>query len=206
MAFAQPRFHAFSLPTQRMANQSKKRRSKSRTAEFAAHDGEMSVSGNESPGISDIQQVIVETPRGSRNKYKLDEQTGRIKLSKVMPEGMVFPFDFGYFPETKGEDGDPLDALVLSDEPTFPGCQIACRLVGVLLAQQKEKTKDVRNDRIVAIAEASVLYSEVKQLGDPSPVLLKQIDDFFVNYQRVRDIEVTPLGHGGPERAKHLLE
>jgi inorganic pyrophosphatase len=159
-----------------------------------------------STGISDIQQVVVETPRGSRNKYKLDEQTGRIKLSKIMPEGMVFPFDFGYFPATKGEDGDPLDVLVLSDEPTFPGCQIACRLVGVLLAQQKEKTKNVRNDRIVAIAEASVLYSEVKQLGDLSPVLLKQIDDFFVNYQRVRNIEVTPLGHDGPERAKQLLE
>jgi inorganic pyrophosphatase len=164
------------------------------------------MSGNESPGISDIQQVIVETPGGSRNKYKLDEQTGRIKLSKVMPEGMVFPFDFGYFPDTKGEDGDPLDVLVLSDEPTFPGCQITCRLIGVLLAQQKEKTKEVRNDRIVAIAEASVLYSEVKQLGDLSPVLLKQIDDFFVNYQRVRDIEVTPLGHDGPECAKQLLE
>jgi inorganic pyrophosphatase len=95
---------------------------------------------------------------------------------------------------------------VLSDEPTFPGCQVACRLVGVLLAHQKEKTKDVRNDRIVAIAEASVLYSKVKQGGDLSPVLLKQIDDFFVNYQRVRDIEVTPLGHDGPERAKLLLE
>jgi len=175
-------------------------------AEFAAHDGEMSMSGNGSTGISDIQQVVVETPRGSRNKYKLDEQTGQIKLSKVMPEGMVFPFDFGYFPGTKGEDGDPLDVLVLSDEPTFPGCQIACRLVGGQLAQQKDKTKDVRNDRIVAIAEASVLYSEVKQLGDLSPFLLKQIDDFFVNYQRVRDIEVTPLGHDGPEHAKQLLE
>ena len=79
-------------------------------------------------------------------------------------------------------------------------------MVGGQLAQQKDKTKDVRNDRIVAIAEASVLYSEVKQLGDLSPFLLKQIDDFFVNYQRVRDIEVTPLGHDGPEHAKQLLE
>jgi inorganic pyrophosphatase len=79
-------------------------------------------------------------------------------------------------------------------------------LVGVMLARQKEKIKEVRNDRIVAIAEASVLYSEVKQLGDLSPVLLKQIDEFFVNYQRVRDIAVTPLGHDGPDRAKQLLE
>jgi inorganic pyrophosphatase len=66
-------------------------------------------------------QVVVETPRGSRNKYKFDERTGRMKLSKVMPEGMVFPYDFGFFPETRGEDGDPLDVLILCDEPTFPG-------------------------------------------------------------------------------------
>jgi inorganic pyrophosphatase len=64
-------------------------------------------------------QVLVETPRGCRNKYKLDEETGRMKLSKVMPEGMVFPYDFGLFPGTEGDDGDPLDVLILHDEPTF---------------------------------------------------------------------------------------
>jgi inorganic pyrophosphatase len=71
--------------------------------------------GNVSP-----VQAIVETPRGGRNKYKLDEETGRMKLSKVMPEGMVFPYDFGFFPGTKGDDGDPVDVLILNDEPTFP--------------------------------------------------------------------------------------
>jgi inorganic pyrophosphatase len=96
----------------------------------------MSAKKSQRPGVLDVEQVVVETPRGDRNKYKLDEQTGRFKLSKVMPEGMVFPFDFGYFPETKGEDGDPLDVLVLSDEPTSPGCLIDCRLIGVMLARQ----------------------------------------------------------------------
>lgn len=159
-----------------------------------------------SDGVSAHEQVVVETPRGSRNKYKLDESTGRFKLSKVMPEGMVFPFDFGYFPETKSEDGDPLDVLLLSDEPTFPGCQIDCRLIGVLLARQKDKDKEVRNDRIVAVAEASVIHSEVMQLEDLSPIVLKQVEDFFVNYQRVREIEVIPLGREGPDSAKQLLE
>jgi inorganic pyrophosphatase len=64
--------------------------------------------------------MVVETPRGNHNKYKYDEQTGRIKLSKVMPEGLMFPYDFGFFPQTRSEDGDPLDVLILSDEPTFP--------------------------------------------------------------------------------------
>lgn len=77
--------------------------------------------------------AIIETPRGSRNKYKLDEKSGRYKLSKIMPEGMVFPFGFGFFPGTCADDGDPLDVLVLCDEPTFPGCEIDCRLAGVLL-------------------------------------------------------------------------
>jgi len=104
-------------------------------------------------------QVLVETPRGCRNKYKLDEETGRMKLSKVMPEGMVFPYDFCLFPGTEGDDGDPPDVLVLHDEPTFPGCQIDCRLIGVLRAHQKDANgKEGRNDRVIAVAEASAIW------------------------------------------------
>jgi inorganic pyrophosphatase len=84
--------------------------------------------------------------------------------------------------------------LALTDEPTFPGCQIDCRLIGALLARQKDKDKEVRNDCIVAAAEASVVYSDV----DLSSIVLKQIiEDFFVDYQRVRQIEVIPLGREG---------
>jgi inorganic pyrophosphatase len=154
------------------------------------------------------EQVVIETPRGSRNKYKLDEETGRIKLSKVMPEGMVFPYDFGFFPDTASEDGDPLDVLVLCDEPTFPGCQIDCRLAGVLLARQKDKGKSEskRNDRIIAVAEASLLFAGVRELADLPPAVLQQIEDFCVNYQKVRQVEVTPLGREGPDGAKRLLD
>jgi inorganic pyrophosphatase len=155
-----------------------------------------------------IVPVVIETPRGSRNKYKLDEKSGRFKLSKIMPEGMVFPFDFGFFPGTRAEDGDPLDALVLSDESTFPGCQIDCRLAGVLLARQVDKgqTRSKRNDRIVAIAQASLLFAEVNELADLPSIVMQQVEDFFVNYQKVREVEVTPLGREGPESAKRILE
>jgi inorganic pyrophosphatase len=157
---------------------------------------------------SEIVPVVIETPRGSRNKYKLDEKSGRFRLSKIMPEGMVFPFDFGFFPGTRAEDGDPLDVLVLCEEPTFPGCQIDCRLAGVLLTRQVDKgdTRSKRNDRLVGIAQASVLFAAVRELADLSPVLLQQVEDFFVNYQKVRDVEVTPLGREGPESAKRILE
>jgi inorganic pyrophosphatase len=151
-------------------------------------------------------EVIVETPRGCRNKYKFDEETGSMKLSKVMPEGMVFPYDFGFFPNTKGEDGDPIDVMVLSDEPTFPGCQIDCRLIGLIRAEQKNANgKQNRNDRLVAIAEASMLFANVKELDDLEPKLLKQIEDFFVNYQKVRDVEVKLLGRGNSAEAMQKL-
>jgi inorganic pyrophosphatase len=152
-------------------------------------------------------QVLVETPRGCRNKYKLDEDTGRMKLSKVMPEGMVFPYDFGLFPGTEADDGDPLDVLILHDEPTFPGCQIECRLIGVLRAHQKDANgKEGRNDRVIAVAEASVLYASINELADVEPKVVKQIEDFFVNYQKVRDVEITLMGRGGSGEAKQKLE
>lgn len=150
--------------------------------------------------------IVVETPRGNHNKYKYDEKTGRMKLSKVMPEGMMFPYDFGYFPETKTEDGDPLDVLILSDEGTFPGCQIDCRLIGVIKAEQTQEGKQSRNDRLIAVAEASVLYSGVHEISDLEAAVLKQIEDFFVNYQKVRDIQYKITAREGSQSAGEVLE
>jgi inorganic pyrophosphatase len=155
---------------------------------------------------SETLQVIIETPRNSRNKYKFDEKTGRMKLSKVMPEGMMFPYDFGFVPGTKAEDGDPLDVLVLSDEPMFPGCEVECRLVGVIKALQKEKGKQNRNDRIIAVAAGSILYANIKTLSDLESGVLTQIEAFFTNYQKVRNIEFKVVERGGPPGALELLE
>jgi len=149
--------------------------------------------------------AIVETPRGSRNKYKFDEKSGRLKLSKVMPEGMIFPYDFGFVPDTEGDDGDPLDVLLLSDASTFPGCAVDCRLIGVLEAEQTEAGKTYRNDRILAVAEVSVLYAEVEELSDLDATLLHQIEDFFVNYQKVRDVGYRVIGREGSRAAHELL-
>jgi inorganic pyrophosphatase len=151
--------------------------------------------------------TIVETPRGSRNKYKWNEESGRLELSKVMPQGMVFPYDFGFFPHTRAEDGDPLDVLILNEEPTFPGCQIDCRLVGVILARQRDKDKKEKtNHRLVAVARASVVYGGVRELTDLEPAHLKQIVDFFVNYQKVREVEVELMGRRDSRAAWKILE
>jgi inorganic pyrophosphatase len=150
-------------------------------------------------------QAIIETPKGSRSKFKFDAAARSFKLSKVLPEGMVFPYDFGYLPSTKAEDGDPLDVLVLTDEPLFSGCLVDCRLLGVIEAEQEEGGKKARNDRLIAAASASLLYSEMNSLEDLNPIVLKEIQDFFVNYQRVRGVAVTILGRKGPEQARKLI-
>jgi len=149
--------------------------------------------------------VIVETPKGSRNKLKYDSARRMYKLSKVMPEGMVFPYDFGFVPGTKAEDGDPLDVLLLTDEPLFPGCVVDSRMVGVIELEQEAEGKKTRNDRLVAVPQVSLLYSEIRDLAGLNPTVLGQIEAFFVNYQKVRDIEVTILDRRGPDRALEIL-
>jgi inorganic pyrophosphatase len=122
-----------------------------------------------------------------------------------MPEGMVFPYDFGFVPSTKAEDGDPLDVLVLTDEPLFSGCLVECMLIGALKAEQKEEGHKNRNDRLIAVATQSLLYSETRTLKDLNPKLLEQIEAFFVNYQKVRKIEVKILGHADSTEALRIL-
>src|SRR3954471_14147255 len=101
---------------------------------------------------SDIIHAVIETPQGSRNKYKYDEESGLFILKKVLPAGSQFPYSFGFIPKTLAEDGDPLDVLVLADEPVPVGCIVPCRLIGVLRAEQGKGHRMTRNDRLIAVA------------------------------------------------------
>ena len=102
-------------------------------------------------GKSGYLNVIIETPKGSRNKFKYNEDHGLFMFDKALPIGQSFPFDFGFLPSTIGEDGDPLDALVLTHEPTFVGCLVVSKLLGVIEANQTADGKTNRNDRFVAV-------------------------------------------------------
>src|SRR5690349_8339579 len=133
-------------------------------------------------GKKDVVQIVIETPRGSRNKYAFDEKQRVFMLKKVLPEGMVFPHDFGFIPSTKAEDGDPLDVLILMDQPAFPGCVIDARLVGVIEGEQSEGGKTTRNDRLIAVCNASHTHSNIKSLNDLNESLLGEVEKFFVNY------------------------
>ena len=156
------------------------------------------------PGAAQVP-VVIETPKGSRNKLKYDPGKRAYKLSKVMPEGMVFPYDFGFVPGTKADDGDPLDVLLLTDAPLFPGCLVDCALIGVIEAEQQEEGETERNDRLIAVARAALLYSGIENIADLNPLVLKQIEEFFVNYQKVRNVKVKILGHRGRDQALQIL-
>jgi inorganic pyrophosphatase len=151
--------------------------------------------------------VIIETPKGSRNKFKFEPKQHLFKLSKILPQGMMFPFDFGFVPSTKAEDGDPLDVLVLIEEPTFPGCILECALIGVTEAEQHEQNgKSNRNDRLIAAARQSLLYSDLVEIDDLNETILKQIEAFFVNYQRLRNVEVEIISRQGSHRAFEIVQ
>jgi inorganic pyrophosphatase len=150
--------------------------------------------------------VIVDTPKDSRNKYKYDEPLGLFELRHVLPVGASFPFDFGFVPSTRGEDGDPLDVLVLMDEPAFVGCLVPARLLGVIEAEQTEEGKTMRNDRLIAVAALSQTHKEVRSLDQLSPTLLGEIEHFFVSYNAQRGRQFKPLGRHGPGRAEALIE
>jgi inorganic pyrophosphatase len=153
------------------------------------------------PTIPSSIDVIIETPKGSRNKFKYDPTTRMFKLSKVLPQGRMFPYDFGFVPSTIGGDGDPIDVLVPMDEPTFPGCLLECRLIGVMEAEQEEKQQNKkRNDRLLAVAVQSFLYSEITHIRELNPTLLKQIEAFLSITRRLEEyVSLSWLARDPPQ-------
>jgi inorganic pyrophosphatase len=155
---------------------------------------------------SGLLNVVVDTPKGSRNKYKYDEKQGLFRLSKILPLGASFPFDFGFIPSTEAEDGDPLDVLVLMDEPAFSGCVVPARLIGVIEAEQTQDGRTVRNDRLVAVAETPYNPPEFHSLEDLSEQRLAEMEHFFVSYNAMEGRKFRPIGRHGPEQAEKRVE
>jgi inorganic pyrophosphatase len=159
------------------------------------------------PKNATIVNAVIETPGGSRNKFKYDEKLGFFALSGVLPEGMVFPHAFGFVPRTRAADGDPEDILILMDEPTFTGCVVATRLLGVMEAEQTEQGKKTeRNDRLIAVAAHSRDYSEMQNLDDLNSNMIKEIEQFFVTYNKEKGKKFRVLRWRGPRQAFKLVK
>jgi inorganic pyrophosphatase len=149
--------------------------------------------------------VIVDTPRGSRNKYKFDPELAVFKLSRVLPAGMSFPFDFGSIPGTCAEDGDALDILVLTEAPLFAGCLVLVHLVGVIRATQKEGRTTIRNDRLIGAVETPVNKPVIRDIHDLSAEILRDIEHFFRSYNQAQGRQFSIEGRAGARAAQGLL-
>ncbi len=134
--------------------------------------------------------VVVEIPRGSRNKYELDKQTGMFRLDRVLYSAVHYPGDYGFFPRTYAQDDDPLDALVMVSVPTFPGCVIDVRPIGIF----RMTDKDEMDEKVLCVPAKDPLYAEYRNLSDVPPHFLKEVEHFFSVYKDLEGGRVHPLG------------
>jgi inorganic pyrophosphatase len=150
----------------------------------------------------DLVEIVVEIPRGSRNKYEFDERTGVFRLDRVLSSAVFYNFDYGFIEDTRAGDGDHTDALLIIDEPTFPGCRVWARPVGVL-----EMRDDKGDDyKVLCVAEGDPNQAHVEKLEDVRPHRLVEIEHFFQTYQLLEDKTVDVLGWRSLDRAREILE
>ena len=150
--------------------------------------------------------AIIETPKGRRNKFDYSEKYGLFELGGLLPEGLSFPYDFGFIPRTRGDDGDPLDVMVLMEEPAHIGCLLQVRILGVLIADQTEGKKSVSNNRLLGAAIHSYEHGELANIDEVNKSILDQVEEFFVSYNKSRGKTYMPKGRHGPKRAARLIE
>jgi len=145
--------------------------------------------------------AVVEIPRGSRNKYEYDPATGSIRLDRVLFSSVHYPGDYGFIDETRCDDGDPLDVLILVEEPTFPGCRVRVRPIGVLFMRD-ETSEDAK---ILGVPVADPRFAEVNDLGDLPHHWLAEVENFFQTYKSLEGGQVTTEGWKGAAEAARVL-
>lgn len=150
--------------------------------------------------------AIIETPKGCRNKFDYDPDSNLFMLGGLLPEGMMFPFDFGFVPSTLGDDGDPLDIMILMDAPAHVGCLIDVRIIGVIEAKQTEHGKTKKNDRLIGVAVHSYDHQDVESIDQVSKDLLNQVEEFFISYNKQRGKKFKVTRTAGPKSAIAYLK
>lgn len=140
-----------------------------------------------------VVRVIVEIPKGRRSKFELDEETGIFKLDRYLYSSSHYPGDYGFSPRTTAEDGDSLDALVMVNEPTFTGCLIESRIVGIFMMNDRGKA----DHKILCLPHRDPLFAECQQLDDVPAHFLREVEHFFLTYKHLEG-ERTEAGGWGP--------
>ena len=148
-----------------------------------------------------VIEVVVEIPSGSRNKYEYDEKSHVIRLDRVLSSAVFYNFDYGYVEDTRADDGDHTDAMVLLAEPTSPGCHVWARPVGGL-RMADEKGEDFK---VLCVALGDALWEHADRLDDVSPHRLREIEHFFATYKLLEDKRVEVFGWAGVDDALEVL-
>lgn len=151
------------------------------------------------PGIIN---VLIEIPAGSKNKYEYDKDLQAFALDRVLYSSVQYPYDYGFVPNTLADDGDPLDGMVLIDQPTFPGCVIAARPIGML----EMIDGGDRDEKILCVPDKDPRYSQVKSLKDIAPHRLDEIAEFFRSYKNLEKKVTEILGWQDVAQVKPLVE
>ena len=151
-------------------------------------------------------RCVVEAPMGSPSKFKYDPETKTFSFNRSLIKGLTYPYDWGFIPSTLAEDGDPLDVMILHDNPTFTGLVIPAQIIGVLEVEQHEGKKTERNDRLFAVPLKSHREDELNHVDDLSKRLRKELERFFVATAALEDKELSFLGWKGPKEAHALLD
>ena len=146
--------------------------------------------------------MVVEIPKGSRNKYEMDHDSGEIFLDRMLFTATRYPADYGFIPETLADDGDPLDALALVTEPTFPGCRIRIRPIGVFLMEDQGKA----DHKILGVPEGDPLWADTAHLRDVPAHLLRELEHFFAVYKDLEDKKTAALGWRPEAEARSTIE
>lgn len=150
---------------------------------------------------SDSLEAVIEIPRGSRNKYEIDEKSGAIRLDRVLYSSVHYPTDYGFIPGTRAEDGDHLDVLVIVEEPTVPGCHVLVRPVGCL----KMRDEQGLDHKIIAVPVADPRFGEISDLDDLAQHWLREIENFFATYKTLEALETEVTGWDGRKAAWDVI-
>jgi len=150
--------------------------------------------------------AVIEASADSRCKFKFEPKYGVFLLHSLLPTGTAFPHAFGFVPATLGEDGDPLDIVVLADEPPPVATIVPCRIIAILEAEQTEQGKTIRNDRLLGVAAKSERYAQCVKRKDIDATVLDRIADFFRFYHREQGKQFEPRGWKSSRKAHEALE
>lgn len=149
----------------------------------------------------EIVEAMIEIPRGARNKYEYDDKSGVIRLNRVLYSSIHYPTDYGFIPDTLAEDGDHLDILVIVEEPTFPGCHVPARVIGVL------NMADINGEdqKILAVPIGDPRFEGVNDINHISRHWLREIENFFNTYKTLEDIRTVVKGWANAEEAGQVI-